>query len=222
RQQTLSSGARPDFTFLLPNDLRLHMDVKFPFDNYFRSLEEENEAAAQRYRQTFIRDVRAKINEVASRGYVAPDANTLEFALLFVPNEQVFRAMFETSPEVLDEALGRGVLMASPVSLIAILALVRRASMQLRLQDATRELLALLADFRKAWDKNIEQQDRMGRRIEDLNDDYRLVTGERRRSIARIIDRLDLLMDGEAPESQQAEPQQAEPQRPGHQQSGPQ
>ncbi len=196
RQQALASGARPDFTFLLPNDLCLHMDVKFPFDNYLRSLEEETEAGSQRFRQTFVRDVRAKIGEVATRGYVAPDAGTLEFALLFIPNEQVYQAMFEASPDLLDEALARGVLMVSPISLIAILALVRRASTHLRLEKAAQELQAALADFRKAWDRQVEQQERMGRRLDDLSEDYRLLTGERRRSLDRMIDKVDAVMDG--------------------------
>jgi len=40
KQKTIAgTGSRPDFTFLLPNDLKLNMDVKFPLDNYMRFLE---------------------------------------------------------------------------------------------------------------------------------------------------------------------------------------
>ena len=60
KQTTLEgSGSRPDFTFLLPKDLTLNMDVKFPLDNYLKCVEARDAEEENRYRQQFVRDVRA-------------------------------------------------------------------------------------------------------------------------------------------------------------------
>ncbi len=65
RQATLAgSGGRPDFTFLLPNGLVMHMDVKFPLDNYVRFLEAESDLDRRRHRDQFLRDVRDRVREL--------------------------------------------------------------------------------------------------------------------------------------------------------------
>ncbi len=62
----------PDFTFLLPNDLVVHMDVKFPLDNYVRYVESESDLDRKRYRDDFLRDVRGHVKELSTREYVDP------------------------------------------------------------------------------------------------------------------------------------------------------
>ena len=73
RQAATVGGGRPDFTFLLPHGQRLlHMDVKFPFENYLRGRRPRRarRAAAE---AAFVRDVRGRIGEVGEGAYVAPE-----------------------------------------------------------------------------------------------------------------------------------------------------
>ncbi len=83
-------GSRPDFTFLLPKDLRVNMDVKFPLDNYMRFLEAASEVEKTKFRSDFLKDVRSKVKEVTTRDYINPEQNTIDYALLFIPNEQIY------------------------------------------------------------------------------------------------------------------------------------
>lgn len=54
KQQTLrESRNRPDYSFLLPRGLQVHMDVKFPLDNYLKYLEAENEEFQNNLLQSF-------------------------------------------------------------------------------------------------------------------------------------------------------------------------
>jgi DNA recombination protein RmuC len=71
RKQVAVEGGRgiPDFTFLLPRGVVLYMDVKFPLDNYLRYLDAESDLEQHRYRDDFLRDVRAKVKELAARAY---------------------------------------------------------------------------------------------------------------------------------------------------------
>ncbi|HEX5588167.1 MAG TPA: DNA recombination protein RmuC, partial [Acidimicrobiia bacterium] len=53
-----ATGGIPDYTFLLPQGLCVHMDVKFPLDNYLRYLDAEGQIEERRSRDDFLRDVR--------------------------------------------------------------------------------------------------------------------------------------------------------------------
>jgi DNA recombination protein RmuC len=74
KQASLAGAGRPDYTFLLPNDLVLHMDVKFPLDNYVRYLEAEGAVERTARREQFLRDVRARVKELSGREYSMPAA----------------------------------------------------------------------------------------------------------------------------------------------------
>jgi DNA recombination protein RmuC len=63
-------ASRPDYTFMLPQNLKLNMDVKFPHDNYSKYCNEENDALREGYKQQFLKDVRQRIKEVTTRDYI--------------------------------------------------------------------------------------------------------------------------------------------------------
>src|SRR5690606_20360959 len=126
RQQTLAGGCRPDFTFTLPRGRLLHMDVKFPVDNYLRVLDAATEADRATHTRAFLRDVRARVRELTGRGYVDPDT-TVGYVLLFIPNESVYGFIHEHDGGLLDEALASHVVMCSPCTLFAVLGVVRQA-----------------------------------------------------------------------------------------------
>ena len=118
RKQTgIAGGAIPDVTFLLPGGRHLHMDVKFPVDNYLRHLEAGTDAERELHAKAFLRDVRGRVKELSGRGYIDADA-TLDEVLLFIPNESVWAFIHERDPQLIDVALaaeGRAVLAGEPV-----------------------------------------------------------------------------------------------------------
>ena len=61
RKQKASESGRPDYTFLLPQNLIVNMDVKFPFDNYLHYIEAKAEPEKERHKEQFLRDVKARI-----------------------------------------------------------------------------------------------------------------------------------------------------------------
>ncbi|MDH4148288.1 MAG: DNA recombination protein RmuC, partial [Acidimicrobiia bacterium] len=106
RQVATSVGSVPDFTFPLPGGLVLHMDVKFPFDNYVRYLEAGGGADGQPQLNQFLRDARSRVKELGGRGYIRP-GETLDYVLLFIPNEAVYGFLHEHNPALADFALGQ-------------------------------------------------------------------------------------------------------------------
>jgi DNA recombination protein RmuC len=166
------------------------MDVKFPLDNYVRAVEAEGELERQRHLKQFQRDVRQRVTELAQRHY-EDDEGSIDVVLLFIPNERVYAAIHEHDPALLEGALARKVVLCSPFTLFAVLAVIRHAAESFRLQQRSREIVALLGGFAKQWGAFTEQMDRVGRRVDALQKDYDAMAGVRRRQLERQLDRVE-------------------------------
>ncbi len=186
-------GSRPDFTFLLPRDLRLNMDVKFPLDNYVRFLDAGSDVEKARFRSDFLRDVRAKIREVTTRDYINPEQNTIDYALLFIPNEQIYAFICEQDSLILDDGLRNKVVFVSPLTLFAVLAIIRKAVDSFALEQTSNEILSLLGSFKKQWDEFQKRFEVLGKRIEDAQKEYEGLTTTRRRQLEKPLNRIEEL-----------------------------
>ena len=185
------SGSRPDFTFLLPRNLKLNMDVKFPLDNYVRFLEAESEIEKPKYRADFLRDVRARIKEVTTRDYINPEQNTVDSVLLFIPNEQIYAFIHEQDGSILDEGIRNGVVFCSPLTLFAVLAVIRKAVDNFALEQTSNEILSLLGAFKKQWDEFIAKLELLGKRLEAAQKEYEALTTTRRRQLEKPLNRIE-------------------------------
>jgi DNA recombination protein RmuC len=186
-------GSRPDFTFLLPKELTLNMDVKFPLDNYVRFLEAGSDLEKTRFRGDFLKDVRGKIKEVTSRDYINPEQNTIDYALLFIPNEQIYAFIHEHDGLILDEGLRNRVLFVSPLTLFAVLAIIRKSIDSFALEQTSNEILSLLGSFKKQWDEFQKRFEVLGKRIEESQKEYEALATTRKRQLEKPLRRIEEL-----------------------------
>jgi DNA recombination protein RmuC len=194
KQKSVAEGSGiPDFTFLLPQDAILYMDVKFPLDNYLRYVNAGSELESTRARDDFLKDVRAKVKELAARDYPSGSAGSLECVLLFIPNEQLFAFVQEHAAALLDEAMANRIVMCSPMTLFAVLAVVRQAVESFRSEQTANEILEVLGAFTKQWETFSAKIDALGRGIDTVTKAYDELTGVRARQLVRQLDRIEHL-----------------------------
>lgn len=192
RQDTQDGrGTRPDFTFKLPQDLKVNMDVKFPWDNYRNYLNADSPADKDGYRQKFISDARQKIREIKTRDYINPEDHTVDYAIMFIPNEQVFCFLQENDPAILDDALKEKVILCSPVTLFAVLAVIRQAVHNFNLEQTSDRMLSLFGTFYRQWDEFKRAMGRMGERIEQASQEYERLASTRSRALERPLKRIE-------------------------------
>ncbi len=184
--------AIPDFTFLLPRGLELHMDVKFPFDNYVRYLDADDDGERERLRNAFVRDVRGRVRELAARDYQAGE-NSVDCLLLFIPNEQVYAFVQEHDGPLLDEALRNQIVLCSPLTLFAVLAVIRQSVDNFALEQTSDEILGLLGQFHRQWEKYNEAVDKLGRRLAGAQKDFEDLDTTRRRQLERPLEKIEEL-----------------------------
>ena len=168
------------------------MDVKFPIDNYLRHLEATTPTERDATAKAFVRDVRNRVKELKGRAYIATEI-TLDEVLLFIPNESVWAFIHEQDPGLIDLALEQKVVLCSPISLFAVLAVIRQAVDQTRLARASDEILDCLVAFRQQWAKYSDQVDKVERAFSSTAKGFEELSGVRRRALVRQLDRIDAL-----------------------------
>jgi DNA recombination protein RmuC len=206
RKAIAGSGGIPDYTFMLPQGLCLHMDVKFPLNNYMRYLDATSDVERERYRKEFLKDVRLRLKEVTRRQYVDPAADTVDCVLLFIPNEQVYAFIHEQDRTILDDALHDKVIFCSPLTLFAVLAVIRQAVDNFRLSQTSHEILGLLQGFEKQWDRFVEQMDKVGRNLKTAGNAFEELEGTRRRGVERELEKIEAVRRSQAADTPAAVP----------------
>ena len=194
KQKTIEgTGTRPDFTFLLPRGRKLNMDVKFPSDNYVKFLETDIEIEKEKFRKDFLRDVKARIKEVTTREYINPEQNTVDYVLLFIPNEQIYAFIHEQDSSIFDDGIRNKVVFCSPTTLFAVLAVIRQAVDNFTLEQTSNEILSLLGAFKKQWGMFLEKLKLLGKRIEDTQTEYSELTNLRQRQLEKPLNKIEYL-----------------------------
>jgi DNA recombination protein RmuC len=198
KQRATATGTVPDVTFLLPGGRALHMDVKFPLANHVRYLEAASDEARSAHLAAFLRDVRARVRELTGRGYVDPAGGTLDYVLAFIPNESIYGFVHEHDPSLIDDALRHKVVLCSPLTLFAVLAVVRQAADAAALERTSGEVLEVLGQFTGEWDRFCGALEKVGRAVDGLERAYGELAGTRRRALQRPLDRVEELRRGRA------------------------
>ena len=147
KQSAAASGTIPDFTLLLPNQRKVNIDAKFPFDNLQAYQGAESENLKKEYLRRFSQDVKNKIREVCSRSYINQEDNTLDYVILFVPSEAVFGFINDYLKEIVDHAFVQKVLITSPTSLYATLRIIMEAYRHFSYEKNIREILKVIQGF---------------------------------------------------------------------------
>ncbi|MBI1950459.1 MAG: DNA recombination protein RmuC [Acidobacteria bacterium] len=143
-QHAFKDGLTVDAVLRLPGGM-VPIDSKFPLAG-FRQILEAPADQRERARRVFGRDVRRHIDDIAGK-YIRPSEGTLDFALMYIPAENVFYELIardEGAPEDDDVnayAQKRRVLPVSPNSIYAYLQAIAYGLMGLRIEQRAREIL---------------------------------------------------------------------------------
>ncbi len=192
-KQTAVEGGRsiPDFTFTLPKDHVLYMDVKFPLAAYMRYLDATTDEQRRREREQFVRDVKVKVRDLARRDYLDRSRLSCDQLLLFVPNETIAGFIYESDPSVIDDALREKIVFCSPLTLFAMLGVIRQAFDAVMVEQTSDEVLRLVGAFRTQWTKYTKEVETLGRRFETVQKSFDELNGTRRRTLEKPLLKID-------------------------------
>ena len=196
KQTQVESGEKPDYTFFLPKEKKLNMDVKFPLASYERFINSEMEEEQDSHKKDFLRDVKLHIKAIAGRAYINPGEGTLDYVLMFIPNESIYGFINQEDTQLIDYALEKKVLLCSPLTLYAMLSLIYQATRNFAMEEKATEVMNLLNAFRLQWDKYVEVMDKMGRSLETTQKDYDTMVGTRKNQLEKPLSKIEEITSG--------------------------
>ena len=196
KQTQVESGEKPDYTFLLPKEKKLNMDVKFPLASYERYINAELEEEQKTQKKEFLKDVKNHIKSIAGREYINPAEGTVDYVLLFIPNESIYGFINQEDTKLIDYALEKKVLLCSPLTLYAMLSLIYQATRNFAMEEKATEVMNLLNAFRLQWGKYVEVMDKMGRSLETAKKDYDTLVSTRKNQLEKPLIQIEEITTG--------------------------
>jgi len=179
KQDTTAAGGRPDFTFTMPPDRVLFMDVKFPLDRYAAHLAAEDDTTRSTTRTEFVRAVRSHVEALAKRDYVDQSTDdALDYVLMFVPNESISGFVHEADPALIDWALERKVVLCSPLTLYAFLVVIRQATDSFHTERTAAEIMQQINKFSKEFENYTNAVDKVRVSFQKLDADLGAIATE--------------------------------------------
>ncbi len=176
-------GLRPDLIVHMPEGRDLVVDAKAPLDAYLEAIDAATEEQRNDALKRHAAQVEARVRALAGKAYWQQFANSPDFAVLFLPGDQFLSAALAHNPQLVDSALERGVIIATPSTLIALLKSVaygwRQADVAANavvIRDLGQEMYRRLAAFTGHLSK-------LGSRLNGAVDAYNSAVGSLERSV---------------------------------------
>lgn len=154
-QHSFGSGETVDAVIALKAGL-VPVDAKFPLENFRVLVAAAGENERKLARKNFLRDVRKHIDAIASK-YIRTDEGTFDFALMYIPAENVYYESivrddeFGSEMSLFNYALGKRVIPVSPNSFYAYLQTILLGLKGMRIEESAREMLNQLASLGKEF-----------------------------------------------------------------------
>lgn len=196
RQQPLPfSDIKPDITLLLPEKRILAVDVKFPYQAIQRMVEAKDKLSIEAERKEFKKDVLAKLKQVEK--YIDVEKGTLDYAVMFVPNEALFSFIAKEFGEVINDAYRKRILIVSPFSFIPITKTVLEMYKNFSMENNLKSLMIMFADFAKQWSMFKDEFGKFDRTIRSLRENYDQISSTRFKEMDRRVRKIETHSHGE-------------------------
>lgn len=136
-------AVRPDLIVRLPGDRQVVIDAKAPLDGVLDAYQAADEQTRARHLQAHARLLRRHVKQLADKAYWSALPGTPDFVVMFLPGEHLYGVALEADPTLIEDAMAKRVLIATPTTLLALLHSVAYGWQQQRVADSAREVFEL-------------------------------------------------------------------------------
>ena len=150
RQYTLGKAGIVDAVVKTSNGL-IPIDAKFPLPAFEKLVNADNSKERDAAKKDFEGDVKKRINEVAK--YILPEKGTLDFAILFLPNENIYYEAAIRAGDLSEYARSKKVLLTGPNTMLYVLQVLFQAYQSQKFAKKAQEALSKLQGVKNQAEK---------------------------------------------------------------------
>lgn len=139
------TSQRPDMIVHLPSidktvTGRIAVDSKASLQKFMDANEAENESTRKDDLKEWNRDLRKHVKDLSNKKYWESFKGSLELVVMFLPGETMFSAALQEDPDLIEYALERNILLASPITLISLLQMLAYGWRQVALAENAEQI----------------------------------------------------------------------------------
>ncbi|HEY6360646.1 MAG TPA: DNA recombination protein RmuC [Vicinamibacterales bacterium] len=193
---------RPDLVVHLPGAKQIVVDAKAPLEAFLDAQETQDDEARAVSLQAHARQVRDHMDKLGSKAYWDQLGNSPEMVVMFLPGETLFSAALQHDLTLIEHGLRQQVLLASPITLIALLTTVAHSWRQEALTENYREVAQLGKELYERLATFIEHFDDVRKKLDGAVQAYNRAAGsfETRVAVsARKLKDLNVTTAGDLP-----------------------
>lgn len=214
-QRTLDGGdegrLRPDMTVHLPTGRDVVVDSKVPLDAYLASLEARDEGQREHELDRHAAQLRAHLDKLAAKAYHSKLERSAEFVVCFIPNEACYVAALDRDPRLLEHGAEKGVLIATPTTLLALLHATHYGWRQAEIEQSALQIAAAGKELHKRCGRFLESFSKLGRQLHSATGAYNEAVGSLEARVLPQLRRFETLRASSGGELQAPKPLDAAP-----------
>jgi DNA recombination protein RmuC len=168
---------RPDLIVHLPGGKKIVVDAKAPLEAFLDAQEMPDEEARAAKLQAHTRQVREHMDSLGNKAYWEQLGHSPEMVVMFLPGETLFSAALQGDVGLIEHGLRQRVLLASPITLIALLTTVAHTWRQEALAENYREVARLGKQFYERLAIFAERFDDVRKRLDGAVQAYNEAAG---------------------------------------------
>ncbi len=181
---------RPDMIIQMPAGKKVIVDSKVPLNGYFEYLNSGNESDKKSNLSKYLNIFSNHIRDLSSKKYYENFDASTDFVIMFLPLESLLSVVMENSPDIIEDAISKKVIVSTPITLISLLLTIHMGWRDANTIDSIRDILLRIKDFSKSLTSFIDNYNETVKNLNKTIDSFNKTTNSFERKIEPIVDEL--------------------------------
>lgn len=162
----------PDMVVRMPGDRQVIVDAKTPLEAFLNSLEASTDEERSVEMARHGRHVKDHVKKLSQKSYGDAYSGSADFTVMFLPNESFLYAALEVEPDLVEYALQKKILIATPPTLIGLLKVIRFGWSEKKLAENAERISREGVELHKRLANFIEGYEKVGSHLQKAVDEY--------------------------------------------------